>query len=463
MVKTPRTRHSKSAKQPVTIDLDVDEVVENKAEETDTKPEENAETAGSENDTAGTSETPAGKDGEPGDTAENGTDTNSDDKPADPAPKDGKRRSSPMGLVLAGIIGGVLALGGNAVLNLSGVLSAGNEDDASQFAALEERISGLGSDLQSRIDAAGEAVRSEMRDAIAAAQTETDDKVSAAVGDLDALKGELTELRTALESGEGGDQAGLLALKGRIDELEQKLTDFAQPPAGAADNQVLEALKTGIDDLRDTVSSATEVAAAASSSAAANATEIVGLRTELGELAQRVEQQGGNPEVALAIAAAALKSAIDRGLPFMSELETYAAVAPEAPEIEALRELAASGVPTRSDIATGMPEAANAMIAAANTVDADAGFFERLLASAQSLIKVRPIGMVEGETVAAIVARMEVAVNTNDLARAIAEFETLPETAKSAGQEFVAGMRARIKADELIDKALAAALKPGNG
>ena len=52
----------------------------------------------------------------------------------------------------------------------------------------------------------------------------------------------------------------------------------------------------------------------------------------------------------------------------------------------------------------------------------------RLLASAESLIKVRPIGAVEGETVPAKVARMEVAVKAGDFAKAIAEYETLPET-----------------------------------
>lgn len=459
MVKTPRTRHSKSAKQPVTIELEVDEVVDHKAGDTSAEPDGNSDYLDSETAAASSSETSKSENGESAGTTENETDSS----PAEPEPKDEKRKSSTAGLVAAGVVGGVLALGGNAALNLTGILSAGDDDRASQIAAIEERISGLGAVVQNKVDAAGEAVRTEMREAIAAVKAETDSKISSAASDVDALKSDLMQLRSALESGEGGDQAGLLALKGRVDEMEQKLAGITQPPAGSGDSQTLDEIKTGLDEIRSAVSSATESAEAANKSASANATEIAGLRTELGELGRRVEQQGSSPEVALAIAAAALKSAIDRGLPFMTELETYAAVAPDAPEIEALRELAASGVPTRGDISAGMAGAANSMIAAANVVDAEAGFFERLLASAQSLIKVRPIGMVEGDTVAAIIARMEVAVNDNDLARAIAEFETLPETAKAAGQDFAAGMRARIKADELIDTALAAALRPGNG
>ena len=65
----------------------------------------------------------------------------------------------------------------------------------------------------------------------------------------------------------------------------------------------------------------------------------------------------------------------------------------------------------------------------------------RLLASAESLIKVRPIGAVEGDTVPAKVARMEVAVKAGDFTKAIAEYETLPETSKAAGQAFADKIR----------------------
>ena len=131
--------------------------------------------------------------------------------------------------------------------------------------------------------------------------------------------------------------------------------------------------------------------------------------------------------MALAIAAAALKSAIERGGTFTAEVDTFAAIAPDAPELPALRDIAAKGIASRADLVAETDEAANAMIAASEVVGNDAGFWDRLLASAESLIKVRPIGAVEGETVSAKVARMEVAVKAGDFAKAIAEYETLPD------------------------------------
>ena len=47
--------------------------------------------------------------------------------------------------------------------------------------------------------------------------------------------------------------------------------------------------------------------------------------------------------------------------------------------------------------------------------------------SAESLVKVRPIGAVEGAGVPETVARMEVAVKPGDYAKALAEYDTLPE------------------------------------
>ena len=57
------------------------------------------------------------------------------------------------------------------------------------------------------------------------------------------------------------------------------------------------------------------------------------------------------------------------------------------------------------------------------------------------------------------VARMEAALKAGELAQAVAEYETLPETPKVAGQQFADKIRARLAAEQLVAKALAGALK----
>jgi hypothetical protein len=91
----------------------------------------------------------------------------------------------------------------------------------------------------------------------------------------------------------------------------------------------------------------------------------------------------------------------------------------------------------------------------------DGGVVDRLLASARSLVRVRPVGDVEGDGVSARIARFRNAVTGGDLARAAEEYGALPDKAKAAGADFMAGLQARLKVDALAQKALASALKAG--
>jgi hypothetical protein len=114
---------------------------------------------------------------------------------------------------------------------------------------------------------------------------------------------------------------------------------------------------------------------------------------------------------------------------------------------------------TRADIAKAFPDAANAMVAAAAPVDQNAGLFQRLLSSAESVVKVRPVGEVAGEEPPARVARMEVAVNAGDYDKALAEYAALPEAAQAAGAGLVDKIKARVEVEKLVDQMIAGAMK----
>jgi hypothetical protein len=183
------------------------------------------------------------------------------------------------------------------------------------------------------------------------------------------------------------------------------------------------------------------------------------LQQKANDLSGKVEAQAGQPKVALAIAASALKSAVERGAPFEAEMETFAAIAPDAPGIAQLRTYAQKGVPTLTDIQAEAKPAVQAMIAAAKPVDEKAGVIDRLVSSAQSLVSVRPVGPVEGSGVPETTARMEFDIKSGDLEKALAEYDTLPEAAKAAGSELADKIRARVEAQKLVDQAVAGAMK----
>lgn len=154
-----------------------------------------------------------------------------------------------------------------------------------------------------------------------------------------------------------------------------------------------------------------------------------------------------------------MKSAAERGGPFSAELETLAAISPDAPELAALRPFAENGVATEADLTAEFSAAADAMIAAGTPVDENAGLAQRLYDSAKSLVKVRPVGEVAGEDVGARVARMEVAVKAAQYDKAIAEYDGLPEAAKAAGTGYADRLKARLEAVKLIDQLVAGAMK----
>ena len=98
------------------------------------------------------------------------------------------------------------------------------------------------------------------------------------------------------------------------------------------------------------------------------------------------------------------------------------------------------------------------MIAAGDTGSESDGLFDHLLSSATSLVQVRPVGEVAGDSVEAIVARMETRLKNGDLQGALNEWNTLPQAAKDASQSYVNDLQARIEAEKLISGSLTAAL-----
>ncbi|MER8807392.1 phage tail protein [Mesorhizobium australicum] len=491
MVKTPKMRHSKGRREPVTIDLDpgavsriVDEDAakntaqtdEAKAEEaanasrpeppeepvhddqTDLEPWEHGDAAAGQPGTEVPPQAEA-KATEP-EMPYPGTDTspnrakafdyNFEDanaKTAETKAAFGKTdsRSEPMatqpkrgGLngIAAGIIGGVIALVGAGGLQFAGVLGAPRAAPGASLDGVNGEIASLKSEIADMREAGGSGGASAKVDGLSSA--------------LDQVKSDVAALKSAVEQGGAGDNAGLAALGDKVKQIET--TVAALGTAGSAAPVDLGPLNEKLAGLDALVKSTGE-------SAKAQEGRLSALEQSVSQLSGKVDAQASQPKIALAIAASALKAALDRGAPFSAELDTLAAISPDAPELATLRPYAEKGVPTRTEIASKMDAAANAMVAAATPVDQNAGFLQNLMSSAESLVKVRPIGAVEGAGAPEIVARMEVAITEGDYAKALSEYDTLPEAAKAAGADFAGKLKARIEVETQVDALISGAMK----
>ncbi|MET0169432.1 MAG: hypothetical protein ABW191_03530 [Aliihoeflea sp.] len=259
-------------------------------------------------------------------------------------------------------------------------------------------------------------------------------RVIALQSEVETLRSDINQLRSA-----SGDSA---SLQERLASLETAIADVGNAPDASA----------ALAEVEERLSSAGDASAENTSRLETIEQSLADIETRLAA----VEETSPSERI---IAASALKSAIDRGQSFTAELDAYAALGGEGSAADDLRPYAESGIPTRAEISNEAEGTARAMIAAGSSVDANAGLMDRLSASARSLIQVRPVGMAEGEDVAATIARFETSVRQDDYVRAISEYESLPEDAQAAGADFIEKVRARNAADQLIDEALATALQ----
>ena len=347
--------------------------------------------------------------------------------------------------MLAGVAGGVIALllaGGAQYAGLLPSFGAQPVQEQQDFSPSIEALQSELSTLREQVVAIPAGTQADP--AVEGRVTQAEESVSSLSEQLFAVRDEVAGLAERGDA-EGSAPIDLSAIENRIAALEATAGELQQAASSDAVEERITALGERIEATNESYTAAN--------------TRLDAIEQSIGELSGRVDEAADRPATAVIVAASALKAAIDRGSAFMTEIETYASLAPDAPEIAELRDLAASGVPSRAQISAESDAAANAMIASVRTVDSNAGVADRLWASAMGLVQVRPVGMVEGEGVPEIVARLDAAVQSGDYERAIREFDSLPADAKAAGEPFMDKVRARAAADRLADQALAAALQ----
>lgn len=258
----------------------------------------------------------------------------------------------------------------------------------------------------------------------------------------------------------GSDE--IAALRTDLGSLRQQL---ANVPASTGDTSALEqriaTLESAKGEAPQVDALSEKIAALEStlqSERSAQTSATADLTRRLTDAEAKINEPRDDIEVARAIASAGLKAAIDRGGPFLTELDTLSKVIPDDPAIASLQSFAATGVPSRSELMQKFPDVANAMLSAINQPDPNQGIVERLTESAFSLVKVRPVGNIEGETPDAMIARMENKLRNGDLQGAALEWNGLPEAARTASADYKKSLDARIEVENLVGGTLTRAI-----
>ncbi len=393
-------------------------------------------------------------------------------------------------LLIAAFLGGLLALGGAWLAQSMGWLgfSSANTQRIEANAALSEEVAELREQLNAaRDNAIGENRVVELVDARLGEQPESptgdtsaiEGQIASLKSDIERLSGEITgvtkttsDLQSAVSSGEAGETAGLSALTARLDDLSAKVTGLeTAEPAASADvdlsplQERLSALaaslstqQTALSELNNKVDQQAQSALTAESIAG----EVIPVRESVAQLQASLEQQGSalaslqdkmdngaDRRAATALAAAALKSDIDRGLPFDNSLSVLNSVADEQITLEPLADYAQKGVPTQTQLTTRFADLRNRM-AEAVMPKGESGTLDRLFSSAKSLVKVKPIGAIEGSSIDAVLSRIGASLSSGALADANSEWQSLPDVAKAVSAEWQKDLEARLAANQLL-------------
>jgi uroporphyrinogen-III synthase len=278
-------------------------------------------------------------------------------------------------------------------------------------------------------------------------------------------------------------------LNGRLDDLEKRLRALsataAERPATA--DPAIGELRSKIEALENRPAAQPPAATSAGDAdkadreVAALRTDIAGLRTAVQTLDQAVSLQreqtktlsdavgnrGAAEQKALTAAhasavigiAARLSSALDSGRPFASDLALLMPLIQGDTKLgeiaTALQPYAQAGVPSRAALAADFPAVAKAALA---DDLADDSFGERLLGKLKSIVSLRRVGDVQGDSVEAKLARAEAALDGGDLAKAVEIVKSLPAQTAKATAAWLARAETHLAAKRGVDQLAAHAV-----
>lgn len=375
------------------------------------------------------------------------------------------------------------------------------QDPANAVTALEAKVSDLETKLQGAVSAAPadvspaiEALQKEVADLRSGVASATGGSGEAGPADLAPLETRLTALETAakdqsqvdltpletrlsklesdtsstsseadkLSGSVSGVETGLTELKATLSKLETQLqnTEATAKAAQTAVSTSDVSLKTLADSQARATETLSSLAADIKSVGSANSSALEDIRAELDTLSKRVakvEATMGDAtarEVAArALSVSALRSAVDSGRPYETELTAVKAGLPADMDLKALEKYSGTGVEPVAVLIAQFPAEARKIYQTFAEPDRSADMLDSLLASAKSLVAVRGPGDADGTGPEAALRRMENAVAGGDLNGALAAYKTLPEAGQAAASDWAARAEARVEVDELTDKA----------
>jgi hypothetical protein len=279
------------------------------------------------------------------------------------------------------------------------------------------------------------------------------------------LEGRVTQLETSLKAlaetaSEGGSVADAAAIGQQIAEAERRLDAKLADALAAGETANAAAIKQAQSEIAELKAKFAALAEAQLGTGeltdlvpglAALTERIAKLEATLPELAGAIgKDAAGAKSAAIAIAFANLRAAVSEGRPYAADLDTIGALAPALGDLGVLPAYAEKGIPTLPELTRSFATAQDSALAATAAAP-NGSFLDSLMASAESLVKIKRIDEpATGEGPGAALARAKAELDKGDLASAVKEVETLDGAPRDAFSAWLGQAHARLSADQTL-------------
>ncbi len=159
----------------------------------------------------------------------------------------------------------------------------------------------------------------------------------------------------------------------------------------------------------------------------------------------------------LAVTGQAILQAIADGRPFAPDVTALQTLGADDAVLGPLRAVADKGAPTRADLLALFDDDERAMVGPSAPAPGGS-VLDRVVAGAQSLVKIRPTGAAPGQDPDAVVTRVGDALQRGDYGGALAEWQGLPGDGKTATRPFADRLKARVDAEAAARSVVAEAI-----
>ena len=244
------------------------------------------------------------------------------------------------------------------------------------------------------------------------------------------------------------------ALADRISALDARTEGLAR-----TDDEAIVSLITRVDALeREIQALDTGGETARAEQIATVRDRLAGLEESIGTLRASLEEVRAQTQAnvaaarasALAVALNNLQRRVDSGAPYTAELQAVRDLSAEPLEADVLTAAAEDGVPTLGELRQSFPEYANNALEAVGATGDDS-LSGQIVESARSVVNVRPVGEIEGDSPSAIIARMENRLTAGDLPGVVGQSDQLSGEAAVQLVPWIERVKTRINASEELD------------